>query len=125
LWEQFTITRVKRKIETAVHRCAECFENFALLCDVDALEGLDVRRVNGKELGKLIEPLRKAVVQRSEPPQVLANLGDPGIRLAQQTMRDHVRDVLAGDTHLSEAVTHAPQLLGDECEPGAIEECFL
>ncbi len=85
------------------------------------LEGLDVGRMDGKELSKLVQPLGQTAVEGRELAQMLRDAGQLLVGLAQQPVGDDVGDVLAGDTHLFKAITHAAQLLGYKGKARAIE----
>lgn len=65
------------------------------------------------------------MVERREPPQVVGDAGELLVGLPQQPFGYHEGDVLAGDAHLLEAVTHSAQLLGHEREARAVKQRFL
>ncbi len=81
--------------------------------------------MDGEELCELFQALGHAAVEGRELAQVFSNAGQLLVGLAQQTMGDDVGDILAGNTHLFEAIAHPAQLLGYEGEAGTVEECLL
>ncbi len=112
-------------IEARLHLAAKRSEHLALLHGSDRLERADVGGVNGEEVNERVQPLRHRRVEGGERPQIVADSYPLLGRLAQQPLRDDVCHVLPGDLHLLEPGPHPPQRLGDELEPGRVEERLL
>ena len=112
-------------IQHLLHGCRQRPQDFTFLHGGNPLERIDVIRMHREQADVFVHSFVHAAVEPGERRQVFANPDLLLRRLLEEPFSHHELDVVPGDEHLLESVLHPADRVGDEREPGAVENGFL